>query len=48
MSAITLLLAAAVIIMKIYFTSTDTTNDEIPLSSNYWMVHDPKYNPYNT
>jgi hypothetical protein len=50
MSAIPVLIGAAVmIIIKIYFNSASTSNDTgTPLSANYWMVHDPKYNPYNT
>lgn len=44
-----LLVAATVIIIKLYY-EYNQSNDEkgVPLSSNYWMVHDIKYNPYNT
>jgi len=50
-----LLVVAAVIIVKLYYgyngsNGSNKSDDEkgFPLSSNYWMVHDPKYNPYNT
>jgi len=42
-----LFVAVAVIIIKLYYGSNDDEK-EFPLSNNYWMVHDPKYNPYNT
>lgn len=48
---LSLFAVATIIFIKLFYAYNENGDNEEtnkPLGENYWMIHDPKYNPYNT